>query len=346
MTLLILYFGLAITFSFLCSLLEAVMLSVTYSQVALLVKSGKRSGIILNKYKEKIDRPLSAILTINTIANTVGAAGVGAQALAVFGSKYVAIYSAGLTFCILVFSEIIPKTLGAVYCKQLSGVAAYVIRVLIYITYPFVVAFEFLGRAIARKAPTAKVTREEVGVAADMGLFDGELKERERSIIKNLLHLNTIFVRDILTPRSVLFVLHKDMTVDETIKQYQSLPFSRIPIYGRDRDDITGLINRYQISRAYSKGKRDKKLWELARPIHIVPAAKTVASALDDFIHKREHIFLVVDEYGGTAGIITLEDAIETLLGVEIVDELDPVDDMQKYALEEWEKRKRTQNIQ
>lgn len=340
MTTLIVYFILAMTVSFLCSLLEAVLLSLTHAHVRLLIDQGRKSGAILKRYKDKIDRPLSAILTLNTIANTVGAAGVGAQAQAVFGNNYVALFSALLTFCILVFSEIIPKTIGAVYWKRLASSAAYMIRSLIYVTYPLVVAFEALGRLIAAKAPLSKMTRAEVAIAADMGGAEGALLDREHAVIKNLLHLNNITAREVMTPRPVLFALPVTKTVEEVLSENEAIRFSRIPLYGHDLDDITGLVRRYQINQAYSHGRRDATLAELANPITIVPATRSVASILDDFIQKREHLFLVVDEYGGTAGIITLEDAIETLLGVEIVDELDSVEDMQKHALDQWAKRR------
>jgi CBS domain containing-hemolysin-like protein len=345
MTLLILYFALAVLVSFLCSLMEAVLLSVTHANVAILVEQGKKSGHILQEFKDKIDHPLSAILTLNTITHTVGAAGVGAQAQVVFGNQYVAVMSAVLTFVILVFSEIIPKTLGAVYVKQLAPMSAYTIRFLIFLTYPLVVSFEVLGRLISSRAPRIKMTREEVLVAADMGQAEGELEDRERSIIRNLLALHNILVRQVMTPRPVVFALDKSKTVSEVVAEYPTIQFSRIPIYGNNLDDIDGLVRRYQINKALSMGQMETTLAELAQPVHVVPASKPVAEVLDEFIETREHLFLVVDEYGGTAGIISLEDAIETLLGVEIVDELDSVADMQAYALEQWEKRKRSQEM-
>ena len=340
MTALFAYFFLAVTISFICSLLEAVILSLTHAHVAVMIKKGNRSGQILKRLKEKIDHPLAAILTLNTVANTVGAAGVGAQALAVFGSKWVAIFSGLLTFCILVFSEIIPKTLGAVFWKQLAPTAAYLIRGMIFITYPLVIAFETLGRLIASRDKQVKITREEMIVAAEMGRAEGELGDREKSVIKNLLRLHNIFVRDILTPRSVLFALPKDQTVGQAVKENPQMPFSRIPVFGRDLDDIAGLVRRYEIREAFTRGMHGQLLEELANPIHAVPKSKSVADVLDEFIQRREHLFLVVDEYGGTDGVISLEDAIETLLGVEIVDELDSVEDMRKFAREQWEKRK------
>ncbi|MEW6264733.1 MAG: hemolysin family protein [Thermodesulfobacteriota bacterium] len=346
MTILIVAFLLAVLVSFTCSLVEAVILSLSPATVALLMEEGRRSGNILQSYKGKIDRPLSAILTLNTVANTVGAAVVGAQAQAVFGSQWIAFFSALLTVIILVFSEIIPKTVGAVFCKELAPAVAYIIKGLVTVTYPLVLIFEALARLIKAKAPRTMVTREEMVMTAEMSRAEGQLQDREGSIIRNLLHLDQIDVRDVMTPRSVLFALSQEETVGEAIRLHVPIRFSRIPIYGRDLDDITGLVRRYQINQACSQGQNETSLKALANPIHAVPEAMTVAAALDEFIKRREQLFLVVDEYGGTAGIITLEDAIETLLGVEIVDELDSVVDMRKHALEQWEKIKKARGME
>jgi len=340
MTFLVLFFCLAVFVSFICSLLEAVILSVTYSHIEVMVNHGHRSGLLLRNLKKNIDLPLAAILTVNTVANTVGAAGVGAQALHVFGSQWVALASGILTFCILVFSEIIPKTIGVIFWKRLAPIAAYMIKGLIIITFPFAIGVQALVRLLAGKREGVKITREEMIVSAEMGKDQGELLDRERRIIKNLLRLNVIYAKDVMTPRAVMFALPEKMTVGEVLTNYTTMRFSRIPIFDRDMDDITGLVRRYQINQAYSQGRAEESLKHLANPIHVVPESKSVAATLDEFILRREHIFLVVDEYGGTEGLITLEDAIETLLGVEIVDELDSVDDMRKLAVELWEKRK------
>ncbi|MFH1136054.1 MAG: hemolysin family protein [Pseudomonadota bacterium] len=345
MSLLITYFLAAVVISFVCSLMEAVLLSLNHAHIALLIEQGRPSGKILERYKEKINLPLSAILTLNTVANTVGAAGVGAQAQEVFGSHMVAAASALLTLIILVFSEFIPKTLGAVYWKQLGPLVAHGIRVLIILTYPLVFLFQILGRLVAGKGRRFKVSREEIIMTADLGQAEGSLEERERKVIKNLLRLRSVYVYEIMTPRSVLFALPKTMTVGEVLVKTPNIQFSRIPVFGENLDDIVGLVFRFQINRAFSQGVAGKTLAELAHPIKVVPESKTAADVLDEFITSREHLFLVVDEYGGTSGIITLEDAIETLLGVEIVDELDTVEDMQKYALERWRTRKKSQGL-
>ncbi len=341
MTLLIIYFLIAILLSFLCSLLEAVILSSTAAHIAVMEQSGNKAGARLRKMKENINHPLSAILTVNTVANTVGAAGVGAQALKVFGSNWVAFFSALLTFCILVFSEIIPKTVGAVYWKRLVPVAVYPTQVLIVITYPFVLAFEALARVIARRREVPTVTREELLVSAEMTKVGGQLLDRERRVIRNLLRLNDVQARDVLTPRSVLFALSADDSVAEVLRANSPIRFSRIPVYGENLDDIKGKVHRFKLHQELNQGRGDRLVGELVTPLHIVPDSKSVSDVLFDFINRKEHIFQVVDEYGGTAGIITLEDAIETLLGVEIVDELDSVADMRQYARQQWAQKKK-----
>ena len=341
MALLIFLFLLVLSVSFLCSLLEATILCTTHSHVALLEKRGLRSGQILFKLKSEIDRPLAAILTLNTVAHTIGSAGVGAQTLSLYGSKWVALSSAILTFSILVLSEIIPKTLGAVYWRQLATTAAYLIRGLIFITYPLVIVFEAVSRIIRTGATLRRITREEVIAAAEISEDEGELLKREQRVIKNLLRLNRVYARDILTPRSVMFALSKDMSIGQVIKENTTLRFSRIPIYGESLDDIEGMVYRLELLERYSRGQTEKQLESISHPLKVVPDTKSVTEIMDDFIEQREHLFLVVDEYGGTEGIITLEDAIETLLGVEIVDESDTVEDMREYARQRWERLKK-----
>ncbi len=345
MFLLLFFFFMVLSVSFVCSLSEAVLLSLNYSHAALLKKEGRKSGLILLELKERVDRSLAAILTLNTIANTLGSAGVGAQTLHLYGSRWVALASVVLTFSILVLSEIVPKTLGAVYWKRLSPGIAYVIRLLIIITLPLVVIIEAISKFIAAGSKEVKITREEMIVAAEISEDEGELIQREEDVIKNLLRLNKIYAKDIFTPRSVVFAQQKDRTVGEVVKDNIPLRFSRIPIYGEDLDDIVGMVYRFELLNLFSQNKIYDTLEKVAHPIHVVPASKSVAEILDEFIKRREHLFLVVDEYGGTAGIVTLEDAIETLLGVEIVDESDSIEDMQEYARRKWARRKKDEGL-
>jgi CBS domain containing-hemolysin-like protein len=344
MNLLLTFFFLALGISFLCSLLESILLSVTHAHVAVLIKEGKRTGYLLQQLKSKIDQPLAAILTLNTIANTLGAAGVGAQTLKLFGSQWVALASGLLTLSILVFSEIIPKTVGAVYWKDFAGPAAYMIRGLIVVMYPFVRMAELFSGLIRRGAKLRKVTREEMIVMAEMGEDEGSLQEQESEIIENLLRLKEVSAADVLTPRSVVFALQKDQTVGEVLKQHSPIAFSRIPVYDKDLDDVVGFIHRYDLVNKQAEDQFDVRMSEIMEPIHTVQETDSVAAILDEFVKRRQQIFLVVDEFGSTAGIITLEDAIETLLGVEIVDEHDAVVDMRKFARDKWlrERRRRT----
>ncbi len=338
---LIAYFALALVVSFLCSLMESVILSVRPVYIETLETKRPRAAALLKKLKENIERPLSAILTLNTVANTVGAAGVGAEALRLFGSAYVAVTSGILTLSILVLSEIIPKTLGTAYWKKLAPLAAYVILFFIAILYPLVRILEAISGAVSHHKGKYHFSREEVLAAARLGHSQGTLRSQENMVIQNLLSLQNIRVKDILTPRSVLLALQQDMTVAEVVSTHNQIRFSRIPIYGKDMDDITAFVHRYKILQAFSENKTQLKLHEMAQPIHAIPETKNVADTLYEFTKRRDQIFLVVDEYGGTAGIITLEDAIETLLGVEIVDEFDTVEDMRKFALRQGQKRRR-----
>ena len=338
---LVLYLTLALAISFLCSLLEAVILSVSPAYIATLEKAHPKAGDLLKHLKERIDRPLSAILTLNTTAHTVGAAGVGSEVLELWGHKSVAVASAVLTLLILVVSEIIPKTLGAVHWRRLAPATAYIVRALIIGLYPLVVSLEALSRLLSAKGKRMKFSREEMMSAAQIGHSEGTLQAQENRIIQNILRLQNIRAQDILTPRSVLLAFKRENTVGEVVETHQPIRFSRIPACDTDLDDVTGFVHRYKILQAFSEGQGDLTLEELSQPIHAVPETKDVAGILNEFVQRREHIFLVVDEYGGTAGIITLEDAIETLLGVEIVDEFDTVDDMREFARRQGEFRKK-----
>lgn len=339
MTLLIFYFLLAITVSFFCSLLEAVILSVSPAYIAIAAKSGKRHGLILQRLKDQVDRPLAAILTLNTVSHTVGAAGVGAQVHVIWGDGYTAVTSGVLTFLILVFSEIIPKTLGASQWKLLAPMCAYMTRALIFVMYPFVVFSEFLYRLLSR-GDEVTVTREEMIATAEMGALDGAIRQKESNVIKNLLMLDAIKVADIMTPRSVICAFEEDNSVGQIMEKFKPIRFSRLPVFKDDLDHVIGMVHRYKILEAYSHDLDDLAINKLMTPLHSIPENISVAAALDQFIKRKEHIFLVVDEYGSTTGLVSLEDAIETLLGVEIVDEFDSVADMRQYALEQWRERK------
>ncbi len=341
MSLLLFYLGLALLISFLCSLLEATLLTTSHAHIAILKKKGQVAGQLLAHFKEEIDRPLAAILTLNTIAHTIGAAGVGAQVLALFGNEFVTAGSILLTLCILIFSEIIPKTLGATYWKKLAPFTAHTLKILIFALYPFVIISEKISDLMETDNNKERVTREEVIVSAERGEDDGTLQQKETRIIKNLLRLNNIYVRDVMTPRSVVVALPQKITIAEVIDKHSHIPFSRIPIYQSSIDDISGVVLRYKILEASSNDQHTLRLQDLKSEVHSIQDTDSIAMTLDEFIKRKDHIFIVNDKYGTTEGIITLEDCIETLLGVEIVDEFDSVEDMRQLALEQWEKRKK-----
>lgn len=329
----------ALGFSFLCSILEAVLLSITPTYIASLREKGKASATILRKLKTDIDRPLSAILTLNTIAHTVGATVAGAQATIVFGSTYVGVFSAVLTILILVVSEIIPKTIGALYWRILAPFSAYILTGLIYILYPFV----FLSRLITRmlsggKAPIT-VTKEEVKLLVDLGIEEGIFGSDESNILMNLFRFGSVRVREIMTPRPVLFFLSEQETVGDVFEKVSDSDFSRIPVYGRNQDDFTGYVLKTDILLEASRGNKEKTLAELRREIHFVPGATSMRRLFDELSNRKEHLALIVDEFGGVIGLVTMEDILEHLIGREIMDEADTIKDMQQMARERWKER-------
>ncbi len=332
MLLLFAYGCLAILISFLCSLLEASLLSLPGSYVEALAQKETKAGQILAEMKNNIDRPLAAILTLNTIAHTAGAAGVGAQAAIVFGSQAVGIAGALMTFLILVVSEIIPKTLGAVHAKALAGFTAYTIRGMIFICLPLIVPLEWINRRIRYSRSGQELSRSELLATLRLGRASGAMESRESRIAHNLLGLQKIRLSDILTPRTVVLSLDQQTTVGQAMQDHHPIRFARIPVYCRDKDDVTGYVTRFTLYDSHAAGRDELPLEELSRPIAILPELASVADALETFVRDRQHIALVVDEYGGKAGIVTLEDVLETLLGDEIVDETDPTEDMRELA--------------
>lgn len=335
---LLLYITVAIAASFTCSVLEAVLLSTSVSHVEGLVQQGKRSGRIMQRLKANVERPISAILTLNTIAHTVGATLAGAEAARIFGDELVGVISAVLTLLILVLSEIIPKTIGAVYWKQLTPFAAYTTQFLVIILYPAVVAFEVLGRMMRPHDHAPTVTRTDLEVLAKISQQEGAILERENRILTNLLQLNKVKVYDIMTPRTVVLAFKDDMTVREVMESHP-MPYSRIPIYDETIDNVTGYVLRHDIVQAAAADQDDTKMASLRREIYAIPETLTVAEVLDEFIREKEHIFLVLDEYGGTNGILTMEDAVESLLGIEITDESDLVADLRQLAQQRYRRK-------
>lgn len=322
----------ALVFSFLCSLCEAVLLSTSLSHLEVMKDNGKKVAYIMSVFKENIDRPIAAILTLNTIAHTVGAGGAGAEANAYFGSEFAAVTLAILTLLILVLSEIIPKTIGAIYWKPLVPFCTRTIQVMMFVFGPFVWMFQAITRVMTPKEKEPTVSRSELEAMARISGGEGALDESEQRIITNLLHLRRVSARDVMTPRTVMMSFQKDLTVGEVLKRHRVIPYSRIPIYTEDADDIESYILRSEILIAAAEDRHDETLSQFARELHSVHESINLADVLREFTERAEHIFRVQDEHGGTRGILTLEDAIESLLGSEITDESDVVEDLRVLA--------------
>jgi CBS domain containing-hemolysin-like protein len=345
MTLLLTYLFIALFTSFLCSIMEAVLLSTPLSYVKAKIEQGITSANTFLNLKQDIDKPLSAILTLNTVAHTVGAAGVGAQAVVVFGQAYFGVVSAVLTILILVLTEIIPKTLGANYSRELMGISAKIIRGMVFLTYPIVIASAVITRILARKDIELTTSREEISSLANIGTEEGIFGEKENKIIQNLIRLKSIKISEIMTPRIVVVVANEEMTLPEFLKNKEFLHFSRIPIYKGNRDSVTGYVFWEMVFEKLAEDQFDLKLKDIKRPIVNFSESDTLFTAWEELIIKKEHIALISDEYGGMDGIATLEDIIETLLGFEIMDEKDKVDDMQKYAMERWKSKQKKHQL-
>lgn len=341
MTLLFFYLFLAIGVSFLCSILEASLLSITPAHIAVLNERGSRVGRMLQQFKRDINRPLAAILSLNTIANTFGAAGVGAQAQVVFGSTFVTLTSAGLTLAILLFSEIIPKTLGAHHWKRLSAFTAYGCRVLIILMWPLVSLARLVTRAMTRGQHGPSVSREEFHALAQIGSREGVFEQEESSIFLNLIRFGAIRVQDIMTPRVVVKKFQQETTLTEIMDMADELVFSRYPVYGDNDEDIKGYVLKADMMLALARGQRQRSLTELTREVLFVPEFISLRVLFGQLLSEQEHFAVVVDEYGGFAGVVTMEDVLETLLGIEIVDESDTIEDLRKVARDKWTQRAR-----
>ena len=334
-TMLIIYSSLALGVSFLCSMLEAVLLSMSLSHVSVINKSGDKNGARWARLKaDDSVKPLTAILTLNTIAHTMGAAGVGAEVSRIWGDDKLTIASVILTLAVLFLSEIIPKTLGSAYWKVLSGPSGILLSGMTKILTPFFAPLLWFKRLIPKSA-TALVTRDELHALADISEEEGELDENEEAVIHNLLALRETRVKDVMTPRTVTLAFEQDMTIRQVLDETKILRFGRMPVYDEDIDSLTGFVLRSDILMAASKDQWDLGLSELKKPLLSIGVDDSVDLALEKFLQSKVQILAALDEFGGTAGIITMEDVIETLLGEEIVDELDEHEDMRELAREQ-----------
>ena len=347
MLLLVLFFVLSIVFSFLCSIWEAVLLSITPSYITSKEQDGSPIGKSLKAFKEDIDRPLSAILTLNTIAHTVGAIGVGSQAgkmfgtsEGIFGISYESIIAGVMTLAILILSEIIPKTIGANLWKSLAPFTVRSLNLLMTVLAPFVWISQLITKKLKKDKDKSVLSRSDFAALARAGEETGVLKTQESKTIRNLLRLDQITVADIMTPRVVILSASEDMSLREFYEAHDPLPYSRIPVYGDNPDAITGFVLRIDMLDSLIHNKDDKPLKDLKRDILIVHGEDTLSELLETLMKNDSHMSIVVDEFGGVTGLVTMEDVFETLLGLEIVDESDEVRDLQEFARNMWKKRR------
>ncbi len=338
--LLFVYVFMALTLSFLCSVAEAVLLSMTPSYIEGQREKRPKYAERLKRLKQdNLDQSLAAILTLNTIAHTVGAIGAGAKAAAVFGSAWFGFFSVVMTLMILFVSEIIPKTIGAIYWSKFASPTAFFVKSLIVILYPLVWASEKLTKFISRGKNVHIFSRDEFVAMTRIGEKSGFVKNNEARIIQSLFRFSELKVADIMTPRSVISALQENETLAAALTDIAQKPFSRLPLYNTDTDDITGFVLRDDVLLSNAQRQGEEAVKSLKRNIHVVPETVSLSMLLERLIKEHQHIALVVNEYGGTEGLVTLEDLVETLIGVEIMDETDKVEDMQVLARELWLKR-------
>ncbi|TXH79169.1 MAG: DUF21 domain-containing protein [Romboutsia sp.] len=338
MTLLITYLLLTLILSFMCSLLEATLLSSTSSYIESLDKKGysPKTVDLAKDVKQNIDKSISSILTLNTFANTMGAAGVGAQAAIIFGSNWQAVIAFILTLMVLFISEIFPKTLGAIYWRKFIVPAVYIISFMVKITYPFIFLATFITNTLQKgRKNEVNFSKDEIITIVNMSEKEGVLQAKESILIKNLFKLKNIKAKDIMTPRTVVFAFDSKTTLKEALLNDNLYVYSRIPVYNESIDDIVGVVFKQTILEKRVKKKKKTLLKDIIVPVHKVPENISVSTLFDMFIRMKMHLFIVQDEYGQTSGVVTLEDALETLLGIEIVDEMDQVTDMQEFAKDE-----------
>ena len=344
MTLLVIYLLLTLILSFMCSLLEATLLSSTSSYIESLDKKGysPKTVDLAKDVKQNIDKSISSILTLNTFANTMGAAGVGAQAAIIFGSNWQAVIAFILTLMVLFISEIFPKTLGAIYWRKFIVPAVYIISFMVKITYPFIFLATFITNALQKgRKNEVNFSKDEIITIVNMSEKEGVLQAKESILIKNLFKLKNIKAKDIMTPRTVVFAFDSKTTLKEALLNDNLYVYSRIPVYNESIDDIAGVVFKQTILEKRVKKKKKTLLKDIMVPVHKVPENISVSTLFDMFIRMKMHLFIVQDEYGQTSGVVTLEDALETMLGIEIVDEMDQVADLQEFAKDESKRLQR-----
>ncbi len=337
------YLFIAVGVSFLCSLVEASLLTVSKADASYLISQGRAAGKHLDRMKSEMNRPLAAILTLNTTAHTIGAAGVGAESARIFGDQWIGLTSAVLTLVILVASEIIPKTLGATFARPLIPFTVITVRGMILVTYPLILMLNAMSRLLpGHEHARESLSREHFAVVADLAGEEGTLTQEEAAIVKQALRLQDVKVSEIMTPRTAVFMLHRDTEVRDVLQNPDFGQFTRVPVYGESPDDMLGVILKQDIYAAALQKQLNRKVGTMMRSIHAVPERAPVIRVFEEFGTIGHHLFLAVDEYGGTAGVVTLEDVLEELLGREIVDETDTVPDLRATVTTEPEPEQNT----
>lgn len=345
MTLMLTYLFGALAISFLCSIMEAVLLSTPMSFITMKEEQGVKTASLMKEYKNNIDRPVSAILSLNTIAHTIGAAGVGAEAVKIWGQEYFGIISAILTLLILIFSEIIPKTIGSTYWRTMSMPATKIIQGMVIITYPLVITLEYITKWISPKVQPLTVSREEVSAMVTVGTEEGVFEAEENKMIQSFIKIVNVTAKEIMTPNLVVEAAQQDSTLREFYDNRKEWDYSRIPIYDDNRDYITGYVLRATVLERLAEDKFNITLKEIKRPILTFMENESVSDIWEKMLEKKEHISVITDEYGCMRGLVTMEDVIETMLGVEIIDENDDTADLQVLAREKWQRLRKQQGI-
>ncbi len=349
MTLLLLFFLLSIGFSFLCSIWEAVLLSITPSYISGKAQEGSSLGNSLKAFKDDIDKPLSAILTLNTIAHTVGAIGVGVQAGEIFGENAIpigpfslsmeSVIATLMTLAILILSEIIPKTLGANFWRQLTPFTVRSLKILLFVLSPFVWLSQLITKNLKTEKDKSVFSRADFRAMTQVGEESGVLKATESSTIKNLLRLDTLHVKDIMTPRTVMLSTDINVTLREFYDNNQPLRHSRIPVFDAEREHVTGILLKDDVLEGLLKNKDTDSISTLLRKPSFIKLDANLSTLQNQMMRDKSHMCIVVDDFGALLGLVTMEDLFETILGLEIVDETDDIADLQKLARDMWEKR-------
>ncbi len=339
--------GLAVGISAICSILEAALYSVPLTHIEILDNQGVSSAKTLRALKTDIHRPITAILTLNTVAHTMGAAVAGGAAAVVFGDSKLAIFSAVFTLIILIFSEILPKTIGVAYCKELSPWIAHPINFMVKILGPAIWFCQVLTRLIPRHNDEYLASADEVLAITALSHRAGEISSQEEKVIGNILELKSKYVIDVMTPRTVTFTLDENLTVAEALGHGSKWNHhSRVPVFNREPDEITGVVLRKDVLQAAAEGMESIKLSTMKHPAHFVPESARLSRIMLDFFEKRRHLFVVVDEYGSVTGVISLEDIIEEIVGHEIMDESDQTKDLRALAKRRLKKRSRNSALE